>query len=379
MNALPQPLRLLDHNRVPWRRRKLLYFGGCDYLRLSRHPKVGRALQDGLRQHGLNVAASRTTTGNHPLFEQLEAELARFFHAPAATLVSSGYVSNLIVAQALAGEFTHALLDERAHTSLQDAARWLGCPIHLFRHRSPPDLARTLRRCGRSQRLLLATDGLFSHDGSVAPLQEYRALLPAKAWMLVDDAHGAGVLGATGQGTLQHLGLTRHHIIQTVTLSKAFGVYGGAILGPERLRLQILARSNLFRGATPMPLPLVSAASQSLQLVRHHPVLQRRLHRNSDLAKAGLRDAGLRVPDFPGPILSMIPRNRRQAARLERALLAEGIHPPRIRYPGGPAEGYFRFAISSEHTPEQIQALVRALRRGLQLAPPPSRCGFRIA
>lgn len=348
--------------------RKLLYFGGCDYLRLSHHPAVRRAARAAVRQLGLNVAASRLTTGNHPLYEALERELADFFGAEAAVVVSCGYLTNVVVAQALAGRFTHALLDSRAHACLVDAARFLDCPVRSFAHRQPQALAAQVRRLGRNARVLVLTDGLFSHDGSVAPLRAYLERLPKTAMILVDDAHGAGVLGARGRGTPEYEGLDRRRLIQTLTLSKAFGAYGGAILGSRALREAIIERSDVFAGNTPLPLPLAAAALAAVRLVRTRPGLRQRLHRNSVWFKERLRAAGLNVPEHPGPIVSLEPRSARQAKHIARQLLAAGIYPSLIQYPGGPPNGYFRFAISSAHTRVQLARLVEALTAALQSA-----------
>ena len=129
--TLPPPLQQTDRTFVLAGGRKVTYFGGCDYFRLSSHPAVLAAMSKGLERFGLNVAASRKTTGNHRLYELLEERLAGFFGVEAAVLVSSGYVSNLAVAQALAGQFTHALLDDGAHNSLVDATKFLDCPVRL--------------------------------------------------------------------------------------------------------------------------------------------------------------------------------------------------------------------------------------------------------
>lgn len=359
----------LEHVHRAWVReagRTLLYFGGCDYLRLSHHPAVRRAAQVAVRQVGLNVAASRLTTGNHRLYETLEHELAEFFGAEAAVLVSCGYLTNIVVAQALAGQFTQALVDARAHACLADAARFLDCPVLSFAHRDPKALAARVRRLGRKARVLVLTDGLFSHDGSVAPLRAYLAVLPKTATILVDDAHGAGVLGPQGRGTPEHEGVSRDRLIQTITLSKAFGAYGGAILGSHALREAILERSDVFAGNTPLPLPLTAAALAAVRLVRTEPGLRQRLHRNSAWVKQRLRTAGLDVPEHPGPIVSWQPRSGREAKRIAERLVAAGIYPSLIQYPGGPPNGYFRFAISSAHTRAQLARLVQALVAAVQ-------------
>jgi len=357
----PEPLQQVCRTYVRFRQRKLSYFSGCDYFRLASHPRVIAALQAGVKKYGLNVAASRLTTGNHVLYRELEAELAGYFAAESALLVPSGYMTNLVVAQALAGSFSHALVDDRSHPALADAALFLDCPVLQFKSRDAEALARTVQRCGPGSKLLVLTDGMFSRDGSAAPLSEYLEVLPRDAVMLVDDAHGAGVLGGTGKGTLEHAGVSRRRIIQTVTLSKAFGAYGGAILGNARLRQRILDRSRMFAGSTPLPLPMAIAALAGVRVLRGDRSLRRRLAGNAAYVKAGLRRAGLAPPDTPGPIVPLFPQGLSEAVRLRRALLEAGIYPPFVKYPGGPASGYFRFVISSEHSRRQLDGLLGVL------------------
>jgi 7-keto-8-aminopelargonate synthetase-like enzyme len=358
----PEPLQQVGRTHVRLGTRKLSYFSGCDYFRLASHPRVIAALEGGVRSYGLNVAASRLTTGNHVLYGKLERALARFFGAEDALLVSTGYVTNLVVAQALARSFSHALIDEESHPSLSDAARFLDCPVLEFRHRDAEDLARCIRRCGPESKLILLTDGMFSSDGSAAPLDEYLEVLPKDARVLVDDAHGAGVLGRTGKGAVEQAGVSRHRIIQTVTLSKAFGAFGGAILGTEALRRRILGHSKLFVGSTPLPLPLANAALEGIQLLAADGALRKRLNDNTAYVKGKLRAAGLRVAETPGPIVALPPRRADTTARLKRDLVAAGIYPPFIKYPGGPPNGYFRFVISSEHTRSQLDNLLEVLQ-----------------
>lgn len=354
-------LQPVGRTHIAFHNRKLAYFGGCDYFRLSRHPAVLKALQEGARRFGINVAASRLTTGNHQIYQRLEQELARFFGADSALVVSSGYVTNIAVAQALAGNFSHVLLDERAHVCLVDAASFFGCPVVRFKHRDPAGVSRTIERRGKFIKPILLTDGMFSHDGSVAPLRAYLKLLPRDAWLLVDDAHGAGVLGRTGKGALELEGVGRRRIVQTVTLSKAFGVYGGAILCSSQVRDKIIERSRFFAGNTPLPLPLAHAAIEATRILKRDRPLRARLVRNTTWVKTALRDAGFALPDNPGPIIPVQSKSRRESESLKRRLLRAGILPPFIQYPGAPKDGYFRFAISSEHSRSQLDALVKVL------------------
>jgi 7-keto-8-aminopelargonate synthetase-like enzyme len=359
----PEPLQQVDRTCVRHRSRKLAYFSGCDYFRLASHPAVLKAAHDGLKTFGLNVAASRLTTGNHKIYQTLEKELANFFDADNALLLPSGYMTSLAVAQALAGYFSHALVDERAHPALLDAANLLDCPVLKFKHRDESIFAQAIARCGPGSRPIVLTDGIFSHDGSVAPLKAYLKHLPKDGLILVDDAHGAGVLGKTGKGSLEAEGVSRRRIVQCITLSKAFGAYGGAILGTPALRKQILERSRLFVGSTPLPLPLASAAVHSAKILKADKTLRCRLIQNTNYVKTALREAGFKIPQTPGPIVPLHFKNESEVTALRKDLLAAKIFPPFINYPGGPAKGYFRFVISSEHSRAQLDDLLEVLMK----------------
>ena len=356
-----EPLQQVNRTYVRYCGQKYSYFSGCDYFRLASHPAVLEAVRDGLKKFGLNVAASRVTTGNHELYARLERSVARFFEAEDALLLPSGYMTNMVVAQALAGSFSHALIDEQAHVCLRDAARFLDCPVLEFSHRDPNDLAQVIRRCGKTPRPILLTDGMFARDGSAAPLRRYLEILPQGALMLVDDAHGAGVLGQTGKGTLEHERVGRRRIIQNITLSKAFGVYGGVVLGTRTLRKRILARSRMFPGATPLPLPLASAALAAVGILESDGSLRQRLVLNTEYVKAALRDAGFQLPAAPGPIVPLYLRQPREVRAMKQALLNARVYPPFVKYPGGPDKGYFRFVLSSEHSRKQLANLVEVL------------------
>ncbi len=354
---LPDLLRPASPTRVWWRGRRWIYFGGCDYYRLSHHPRVCAAAAETLAQHGLGVAASRLTTGNHPLYEELEAWLAKFLRLSRALLVDSGYAANLVVAQALAGEVTHAWLDARAHPSLRDAAALLGCCAGEFAHRDAADLRRRLARLPRGARPVVWTDGVFAHDGSVAPLAGYLEALPARGWLVVDDAHGLGVLGPLGRGSLEALGVADRRVILTGTLSKALGGFGGVVAGEAAFIARLLVRSRAFAGSTPPPLPAVAAALAAGRLLAEDASLRARLMANAARVRRAARAAAEPVT----PILAVTPRGPAAAARFRQRLLNRRIFPARIRYPGGPAGGYFRFAISSEHTAEELDRLEAVL------------------
>lgn len=349
-----EPLQQIDRLFVRSRGRKLLYFGGCDYHRLNSDPDIVRAVHTGLDRYGLSTAASRKTTGNHPLYEFVENRVRDFFQAEAAVLLSSGYLGNLAVAQALRREIDHAFVDERSHGSLQEAVQALGCRIQKFAHCRSIDLKEKLRRISKPERTVIVSDGMFAYDGSFAPLTAYRAAAGSGALLWVDDAHAAGVLGRNGRGSIEFSNLSRKRVIQTVTFSKAFGVYGGAIICDQAFRRKLIANSSAISGNTPLPLPFAFAISRAL---RH--LNQRRVARLRERISEFWKIFG-RTPTAPlSPIIAMYARKPK---RLSSALLDAGIFPTLIHYPGGPEEGYFRFALSSEHTPAQIAKLATLLR-----------------
>jgi len=242
-----------------------------------------------------------------------------------------------------------------------DAARMFDCPVTRFKHRDVASLARLLAKGGKASRPIILTDGMFSHDGSVAPLREYLKILPPRGWLLVDDAHGAGVLGATGKGALEHEGVSRKRIIQCVTLSKAFGAYGGVILAPAVWRERIWKQSRVFAGTTPLPPPLAGAALAALKILGREPVRRERLRENTAQVRSGLRAAGWDIVETPGPIVRLPAMNESWVQELKAQLLAAGIYPPFLKYGSASGAGFFRFVISSEHTHEQLARVVDVL------------------
>ena len=356
----PEPLKFVGKNEVRFRNRTLLYFSGCDFFRLARDARLAAAAKKSLTESGLNVAASRRTTGNHEIYSQLESELAKFFAAESALVLPDGYLAPLAVTSALAGEFSHALMDESAHGALVDAAQLLGCPVRRFRHRDPADLKKVLAKCGKNVRPLLLTDGVFSYDGSVAPLRDYKKILPRGGMILVDDAYGAGIVGATGKGTLEFANVSRARVIQCATLSKAFGAYGGVVLSSSALRRKIIQRGRAFAGTTPLPPPLAGAGLAAVKILRAEPQRRKKLFQNVAWVRTKLRAAGWKIADRPGAIVKLpeLPAAAEQA--LKQRLFAAEIYPPYLRY-GNMTHGTFRFIIASEHSPAQLEKLCAVL------------------
>lgn len=339
--------------------RKLLFFGGFDYHRLSQHPEVIEAAAKAARDFGLSTSGSRTTTGTHALHEELEDALAHDFEADSVLAVGSGYLANLVAVQAIADESEAILVDDDAHRSLRDAANASCLPLRSFRHLSMSDLAYHALDVGAP---LVATDGVFGARGEMAPLREYAALVTATSgWILVDDSHAAGLVGPAGRGAWEACGTTRRQLVQTGSLGKALGGYGGFIAA-DRSYIARCRRTNGFVGSTALPPPYCAAALASLRLLRANPAWITRLQQTSLQVKARLNEIGLGLPPSPAPVLSVLVANQAQRERMSATLLEREIFPSFTTYPGAPEGGHFRFALSSAHSIEQIERLVMAIK-----------------
>lgn len=366
--AFPPVLERTKPGSVLWEGKELLYFAGCDYYGLSRHPQVLEQAGRAVTESGINVAASRLTTGNHRVYNELESRLASFLGVPRVLLIGSGYTSNLVVAQALRGQLDLLWVDARAHGSLLDAVELLAVPVRLFQHRNPADLARQLETVSAGTRMALLTDGVFPLDGSTAPLSVYQRVLPAGAWLWVDDAHGVGVLGDMGRGTTSCSSLDPERLIQTGTLSKAFGVGGGFVRCPESVLQGIVQRSRMFAGSTPLSPALARAACASIELLEQHPewrtqLLQysREVHPWFPLEETEVNDCD---PDgaLRGPIGAWKVNDSMTQRTLQSLLIEHGIYPSWIRYPGAPGDGLFRFSWSASIPREALDVFLHACR-----------------
>ena len=359
--SLPEAIQPDDATHVRYHGKRLIYFGGCDYYRLAHHPKLLKAHEQAAARGGLGTGASRMTTGNHSAHVELEASLVKFFGCETATVIGDGYLANIALGQAANGRFDAVFIDEKAHMSLCDSAQFLGCPVMRYSHCNADDLAKRLSRRREAKRVLLMTDGVFGATGRIAPVGDLAKRLPRLATLWIDDAHGAGVLGDRLRGTAEHCGLSGRRVIQTITFSKAFGSFGGAILGPRWMRGSLLNGNHVVTGSSSLPVGLARATQVSFQLLHKRPALAKRLRRNTVFVKDKLLAAGLPVDNSLFPVISIECPAKKAAMALRRRILANGIYPSCIRYPADTEEDCFRFAFSSEHSREQLMHLVVTL------------------
>lgn len=354
----PGPLTVIDGRRY-------LYFGGTSYFGLHGHPEVIRAGIKAFQKYGTHNATSRTGFGNNPVLFDLENKLRTFFNQEGALTFASGYLSILVLTQALADRSAVVFVDERAHFCVRDAALATGRPVFPFRHRDPEALLKKLKKELRpGQRPLLLSDGVFPTFGHIAPVPEYNRILKAYDGLLcLDDAHGVGVLGRKGRGTYEHFNLRSERCHFAGTLSKAFGGHGGFIVGSPDLIENAKTKTGVYIGSTPIPTPLAAAAAKGIEILRRHGQMRAQLYRNVALAKGGMKRLGIPVEETPVPIIAWSLDSEKKMARVHKELMRRGIAIAFLKYAGAPASGVLRVTLFSTHTSAQIEQLIGELAK----------------
>jgi 8-amino-7-oxononanoate synthase len=344
--------------------RPVIHLASNNYLGLANHPKVVAAAADALARDGVGAGAARLVSGNHRIFEALEAALADLKGAEAALLFASGYQANLGLLQALAPEGV-ILCDRLDHASLLDGGRLAGASLKTYPHRDLGALERLLVRY-HGRPTVIATDGVFSMDGDLAPLAGIARLAKAHgAVLLVDDAHGTGVLGE-GRGSVHHLGLTAADVpVQMGTLGKALGTSGAFVAGSRDLIAYLVHKARSFIYTTAPPPAIAAATLAALEIVRgpEGAALRARLAANRARLADGLKSLGHAVPDDPTPILPVVVGDAERALRLSRGLLERGVLAPAIRPPTVPdGTSRLRLTVMATHTFGQIDRALEALK-----------------
>jgi 8-amino-7-oxononanoate synthase len=363
-------LRFLNRTHVMFEGKPYLFFGGTDYHRLASHPEVVAACRREAESGGLSSAGSRTTTGNHPLYERLETKLANFLGTEKVALCSAGYLSNTMALEALADDYQRFFVDSDAHVSLKSAARGLAPErVSTFRHVEPDDLSRQIQSSLRpGERPLVLIDGVTAYNGELSPLAAYWEIVGHRGGLLlVDDAHGIGTIGPGGKGSPAAARLPPAAFVQTGTLSKSLGSFGGLVAGSAGLAARIMDRSQAFAGATALPPPLAAAAIRSIEILQANPEMISGLATRTARVRERLRAMGFVTGSSPAPIISITHRDTAKNERLRQILLEHGIYLPLIRdYPGSPPGGHLRLTLSSLHTDEDVERVLKAVERSCE-------------
>lgn len=343
--------------------RPLLNFCSNDYLGLANHPEIVAAFKRGADRYGMGSGAAHLVNGHSTAHHALEEALAEFTERPRALLFSTGYMANLGVVSALAGIGDAVFEDRLNHASLLDAALLSRARLARFAHGDADALRTRISESG-AQRKLVLTDGVFSMDGDLAPLPELVSVCREhEGWLMVDDAHGLGVLGREGRGTIDHFDLHHKDVpILMGTLGKAFGTFGAFIAGSNNLIETLIqqARSYIYTTATP---PAVAEATlASLKLVRREEWRREHLRALIKRFRTGAEQLGLQLMDSPTPIQPLLVGKSSTAVAMSRALEARGILISAIRPPTVPdGSARLRITFSAAHKEEHVDLLLVAL------------------
>lgn len=341
-----------------------LTFCSNDYLGLAAHPQVIQALQRAAGDSGVGSGAAHLINGHNRWHQQLEEALAEFTQRPRALLFSTGYMANLAVISTLAERHAQVVCDRLNHASLLDGARLSGARLCRYRHRDAVDLARQLS--AHQSTALIASDGVFSMDGDVAPVAELAALAQtAGAWLLIDDAHGLGVIGPEGRGTLAESALDHTQApILVGTLGKAFGTFGAFVAGSEVLIETLIQRARPYIYTTALPPALAAATLTALELAQREPWRRARLQELIERWRQGAEQLGLERPASRTPIQPLLAGSAARALAWSRQLETQGLLVPAIRPPTVPqGQARLRISLSANHQNEDIDRLLEALAR----------------
>lgn len=349
--------------------RELINLASNNYLGLANHPALKAAALEAIATTGVGSGAVRTIAGNMAIHQQLEAELAAFKHTEAALLFQSGFTANAGTVAALLGREDVVVSDELNHASIIDGCRLSGADKKVFPHGNVAAARQMLAECRGARRVLLITDGVFSMDGDIAPLQSLvEAAEEFGAIMMVDDAHASGVLGRHGRGTVDHFDLHGRVHIQVGTLSKAFAGLGGYVAGSRNLVDLLMHRARPLLFSTSHPPSVAASALAGVRLVQQNPELISRLWENARYFKEGLRRAGFDIGASETPITPVVVGDELRALRLSDQLFEEGVFAVGIVFPTVPrGRARVRTIVTAEHTREHLGRALEAFARAARV------------
>ncbi len=367
--GLFRPLRVLgsaQDTEVVVDGKRVLNLSSNNYLGLTTHPRLERAMVEATEEWGAGSGAVRTIAGTMTIHEELERRLAEFKHTEASLVFQSGFTANLGVLQSLVKEGDVIISDELNHASIIDGIRLSKAERSIFKHRDMDDLEQHLEKHRDKRVKLVVTDGVFSMDGDIAPLpaiveraERFQALV------MVDDAHASGVLGRNGRGSVNHFGLDGRVDLQMGTLSKAIGVLGGYVAGAQPVRDFLIHRARPFLFSTSHPPGVAAACIAAIDVLIAEPDRIDRLWKNTKRFKDGLKRLGFDTGASETPITPVIVGKGAVAMRLSDRLFSLGVFAQGIGYPTVPeGRARIRTIVTSGHTDAQLDRALEAFENG---------------
>jgi 8-amino-7-oxononanoate synthase len=344
-------------------KRKVLMFGSNDYLDLINHPQVKEAATLAIKEYGSGCSGSRLLNGTLDLHVKLEAELAAFVHKEAAIIFGTGFQANYAALSALTEKGDAMICDHNLHASLVEGALRSPARTARFRHNDLDHFERCLENCPPDEKILVVSEGVFSMEGDIADLSGIARLAkPYGARVYVDEAHGIGVLGPTGAGAAEHLGVLDQMDIVMGTFSKSLASVGGFIAGERAVVDYLKHTARPFVFSASLPAASVAAAAAALCIVKSEPERRLRMLRIAGQLRAELRSRGFLVLDGETAIVPVVIQDELDLCRLCKALLAEGIYINPVLRPAA-AQNLLRISCTAAHTEAHVERLVATLEK----------------
>jgi 8-amino-7-oxononanoate synthase len=342
---------------------RLVNFCSNDYLGLANHSEINQALKKAVEQYGTGSGASHLISGHSTAHQQLEEQLADFTGRPRALLYSTGYMANMGTINALVGRHDLVLQDQLNHASLLDGGHLSRATSQRYKHSDLDNLQQRLEQSSAARKLIV-TDGVFSMDGDLAPLAQLSEMAAAhNGWLMVDDAHGFGVLGKQGGGLVEELNLGCEQVPVLVgTLGKSFGTFGAFVAGSEALIESLIQFSRSYIYTTAMPPAIAAATLTSLKIVREETWRREKLASLIARFRRGAEQIGLQLMASSTPIQPVVINDDQKVMQISAALREQGFLVGAIRPPTVPVgSGRLRITLSADHSEQQVDQLLNAL------------------
>ena len=337
--------------------KRVINFCANNYLGLANHPRLKQAAKEAIDKFGIGPGAVRTIAGTMSLHEKLEQRLAEFKKAEAVVTLQSGFTANLATIPALVGKGDVIFSDRLNHASIIDGCRLSRAQIIAYEHNNVADLEQKIKETTDYNRRLIITDGVFSMDGDIAPLPDlYEVANKHGIMLMVDDAHGEGVLGNGGRGIVDHFGLHGKVDVEVGTMSKAFGVMGGIVAGKQVIIDWIKQRGRPFLFSSAMTVPDVAACLEAVDMLEDSDELVTRLWQNADFLKAEMAKMGFNIGHSETPIIPVILGEAPVAQEFSKRLMNEGVFAMAIGFPTVP-QGTARIRVmnTAAHTQNDLE------------------------
>jgi glycine C-acetyltransferase len=359
----------LEGRSGPWVQsegRRLLMLSSCDYLGLIGDPRIDEAAIDAIRRYGTGTGGVRMLTGTIDLHHEMEREVAEFKGATHAITFSSGYLANLAVIASLLTPRDRVILDSLSHRSLVDACRLAGVSLQRFRHNDLDSLRHELATGAAANRTLIVADGVFSMDGDICPLPDLVAIKKEfGCFLMIDESHASGVLGATGRGTDEHFGVPADAVdIWSGSLAKAIPSNGGFIAVSQELAIFLQHSAAPFIFSAALAPSSVGAVVAALKVLRREPERVARLRANADFLRAGLRALGFNTGRSETAIVPVILNDEAAAAFMAGRLRELGIFVTPILFPAVPmGSARLRLCVTAAHSFEDLEFALAGFRK----------------